>query len=366
MNQGTRARTPRILFFADAQSVHTQRWVLAMAQRGHDCVVATRRPAEVPGAREVIAVNPGSDGAGWFKALPAVRRIAAQVAPDLVHGHYVTSYGFWAAACGRQPVVLTAWGSDILVTPRESLLMRALVGWTLRQAALITADSKDTLEEIARYGSRAPLHEVLWGADTERFQPAAQRPEGLRLVSLRSWEPNYNIDVLLQAFATLCAQRPNSHMHLALLGGGPQEHELRVLAEELGLRDTVDFIGRVDDAGMVRAMQSATVSVTVPTSDATSVSLLESLSCGLAVVASDLPANRQWVSPAGGLKVPVRDAQALLQALMRLHDDPRTVATMGAHNRSLALRLVSRQVQMDRMDQLYGGLLAQTRGSRGK
>ena len=310
--QGGPSRRPCILFFADAQSVHTQRWVLAMSQRGYDCVVVTRRPAEVPGAREVIAVRPGGDGPGWFKAVPELRRIATQIAPDLVHGHYVTSYGFWAASCGRQPVVLTAWGSDILVTPRESLLMRALVGWSLRQAALITADSQDVLDEIAGYRPGAPLHEILWGADTERFQPALERPQGLHLVSLRSWEPNYNIDVLLQAFATLCAQRPNSRIRLALLGGGPQEAELRVLAEELQLGEAVEFIGRVDDAGMVRAMQAATVSVTVPSSDATSVSLLESLSCGLAVVASDLPANRQWVSPAGGQRVPPRDAQALL------------------------------------------------------
>jgi len=119
----------RILFFADASSVHTRRWVAAVAERGAEAIVITRQPAEVPGAKEVIAIAPGTDKLTWFKALPEVRRVAREVAarfqPTLVHGHYVTSYGLWAAMCGlKLPTVLTAWGSDILVTPRDSRLMR--------------------------------------------------------------------------------------------------------------------------------------------------------------------------------------------------------------------------------------------------
>lgn len=346
----------RILFLADATSVHTRRWVQAMAERGHHCWIATRRPAEVPGAQEVFAIRPGADGAGWFAAVPAVRALARRLAPDLVHGHYVTSYGLWAAACGRRPVVLTAWGSDILVTPRVSRWMHALVGWTLRRADLITGDAQDLLDEIGHYGPRAPRHEILWGADTEHFRPAEWAPPSLQLVSLRVWEPNYQIDAVLKALAGLHAQRPSCATRLALLGGGPQEAELRALARSLGLENWVDFVGRTDDVGMLRAMQAATVSVTVPRSDATSVSLLESLACGLAIVASDLPANRVWVTDEGGLRVPAGDVVALTQALITLHDQPERVAAMGRHNRALALARAARSVQMDRMDALYRAL----------
>jgi len=193
----------RILFFADASSVHTRRWVREMSARGYEAIVATRRPANVTGAKDVIALRPGSDGAGWFLALPEVRRLARRLAPRWVHGHYVTSYGLWAAASGVRPVVLTAWGSDILVTPRESAFMRRVVGWTLRRAALVTADSRDMLEEISRYKPRAVCEEVLWGADTELFRPAqgTAHDGGFEVISVRNWEPNYNIDVILKGFA---------------------------------------------------------------------------------------------------------------------------------------------------------------------
>lgn len=343
----------RLLFFADASSVHTRRWVGEMAARGHECHVVTRLAGDVPGARSVRVIQPGRDGLGWFRALPQVRRLAREIAPDWVHGHYVTSYGLWAAACGHRPMALTAWGSDILVTPRQSQLMRALVGWTLRRADLITADSADMLGAIAEYGVRAPLHQILWGADTDKFRPADAPPAGFDIVSLRNWEANYNIDVVLQAFAGFLAQRPQAASTLHLLGGGPLEADLRQLARQFGIEAHVRFHGRVGDAQMVEALQRSRVSITVPASDATSVSLLESMACGLAIVASDLPANRQWVDAAGGCRVPAGDVNALEAALIALHDDAAALAAMGRHNRQRIEREASRRAQMDAMSALY-------------
>ena len=357
----------RILFFADASSVHTRRWVAAVVERGAQAIVITRQPAEVPGATEVIAIAPGSDKLTWFKALPEVRRVAREVAarfqPTLVHGHYVTSYGLWAAVCGlKLPTVLTAWGSDILVTPRDSRLMRLVVAWSLRHADLITADSMDMIDEIARYHPQAPCHQILWGADTDVFMPmdAASAPGHFDIVSLRSWEPNYNIDTIVAGFARFVAQRPQAQARLHLLGGGSLSEALHAQVAELGLQDQVQFHGRVNDVQMVRAIQQSRVSVSVPTSDATSVSVLESMACGLPVLASDLPANRQWVDEQGGWVVPVRDAEALSQALLLAHDHPVQSAQMGLHNRERIERDASRRGQMDAMWRLYQRLLHPT------
>ncbi len=352
----------RVLYFADAASVHTRRWVAAAVERGARAVVVTRNPGEVPGADEVITLRPGSDKLSWFAALPEVRRVSRELMqrfqPTLVHGHYVTSYGLWAAACGlKLPKVLTAWGSDILVTPRESRLMRAVVGWSLHHADLITADSMDMLDEIGRYHPGAPCHQILWGADTDRFVPGEPAP-GFQVLSLRSWESNYNIDVLIKAFARLVQQRPEAQARLCLLGGGPQAAELQALAQRLRVHDQVDFVGRVGDQAMVEALQRSRVSVSVPTSDATSVSVLESMACGLPIIASDLPANRQWITPGqGGWLVPARDEAALVQALITAHDQAEVRQSMGQCNRERIERDASRRGQMDAMWRLYQGLL---------
>ena len=351
----------RILFFADASSVHTRRWVASAVERGAEAVVITRQPGEVPGARQVIAIRPGSDKATWFKALPEVRRVVRELGatfrPDIVHGHYVTSYGLWAAACGLNcPKVLTAWGSDILVTPKQSRLMRWVVRWSLRRADLITADSMDMVEEIASYDPTAPVHQILWGADTDKFTPATPASD-FQVVSLRSWEPNYNIDLVIEAFARFLSLRPHSHALLHLLGGGRMEAALQERVAALRLLQQVRFHGRVGDQAMVEAIQRSHVSVSVPTSDATSVSVLESMACGLPIIATDLPANRQWITERGGWIVPVRDVDAVAQALLTAYDHPERLAQMGAHNRDLIERQASRRGQMDAMWRLYEKLL---------
>lgn len=356
----SRPSAPHLLFFADATSVHTRRWVGAMVERGWRCTVVSRHAADL-GAAEVIALDTPDGRLPWFSAVPRVRALVRRLAPDLVHGHYVTSYGLWAACAAQgRPLVLSAWGSDILVTPRHSRLAHALTGWTLRRADLITADSEDMLEAIAGWGPRGELRQILWGADTAKFRPQDRPARPLRIVSLRNWEPLYRIDVLLRALARLDALDPSLAPELHLLGGGPDEAALRALGETLGLSARLHWHGRVPEDRLAEVVRQAHLSVSVPVSDATSVSLLESMAAGLAVVVSDLPANRQWVDARGGRLVPAGDVEALAQALRELLADPALLAALGARNRDRVHPEAARATQMDRMDHLYRGLLGPT------
>lgn len=337
-----------------APSIHLQRWALAMLDRGFRVSVISAEPHALPGVP--VHVLPPAGRLGWFGRVPALRRLVAELAPDLVHGHYVTSYGMLAASCGRTPLVLTAWGSDILVSPRASRLVHALTGWTLRRAALITADSRDVLEAIASYRPRARLEEIFWGADTERFVPwpPERKPVGFHVASLRAWEPNYRIERIVDALAELRRSGPAT---LHLFGGGSGEAALRAQVARLGLADAVVWHGKVDAAALPTLMAACHVSVSVPASDATSVSLLESMACGLPVIVSDLPANLQWVSGEGGAIVDGHDAHAIARALAALRDDPARAAVLGAHNREVIEARASSRAQMDRMAALYRALL---------
>lgn len=344
-----------LCLLGDANSVHLRRWAQEMAARGWRVSVVTARPQAIDGVEQHVlpAVARSSD---WLWRVGAARRAVAALAPDLVHAHYVTSYGWLGARCGRRPLVMTAWGSDLLVTPKRSALLRALTGWTLRQADLITGDSLDLVAEIDRYRPRRPAVQVHWGADLTRFTPApwaARAP--FDIVSLRSWEPNYRIDRIVAAVALL---RPALPVVLHLLGGGALEAALRAQVAALGLQDAVHFHGRVGDAAMVAVLQRCKASVSVPESDATSVSVLESMACGVPVVASDLPANRQWLTAEPRLRVDGADPAAIAAALRLLAQDDSLAQQVSAAQLQRMRAEGSRQVQMDRMDTLYRELLA--------
>jgi glycosyltransferase involved in cell wall biosynthesis len=108
---------------------------------------------------------------------------------------------------------------------------------------------------------------------------------------------------------------------------------------------------------MLAVLSRCKVSVSVPASDATSVALLESMACGLAVLASDLPANREWLSGADDLLVPSGDATALARALQTLLQDDGRAQQLGAIHLERIARDGQRAAQMDAMDALYRGLL---------
>ena len=352
-----------LCLLGDANSVHVQRWAREMIARGWRVSVVTARPQETAGFEQIV-LRPVRRARDWLWRAGEARRALDALAPDIVHAHYVTSYGWLGARSGRHPLVMTAWGSDLLVTPKTSALMRALTGWTLRHADLITGDSSDLIAQARSYRPRAAVELVHWGVEMARFHPATwDSKTGLEIVSLRSWEPNYHVGTIVEAVALLRRERPALPLTLHLLGGGPLEAALRAQVAALGLQGQVVFHGRVDDARMQAVMATCKISVTVPASDATSVAMLESMACGLAVIASDLPANREWLRHArdAALDAPLvapGDAAALARALSALARDEERIRRLGEANRAHIERDGRRDVQMDRMAALYQGLLA--------
>ncbi|MDR0275621.1 MAG: glycosyltransferase [Burkholderiaceae bacterium] len=355
-----------LVLLGDANSVHVQRWAREMLARGWRVSLVTARPAqELPDGVVQIALPPVQRSSDWLWRAGAARRALQGLQPAIVHAHYVTSYGYLAARSARWlhragvPVVMSAWGSDLLVAPRASALKRLLTAWTLRHADAVIGDSPDLLAAARALAPSARTALIHWGVERARFAlvPWADKP-GFEAVSLRSWEPNYRIDTILRAFAQVLAQRPDARLHL--LGGGSQEGVLRKLTADLALQNSVQFHGRLDDAGMAAVLARCKLSISVPESDATSVSVLESMACGLPVIASNLPANRDWLDAV--LLVPVGDADALAAHWLALMQDESRAAAQGAANAERIAAEGDRRAQMDAADRLYRGLLAERRG----
>ena len=346
---------PHLCLLGDANSPHTRRWATEMRARGWRVSLVTALPEPIDNVEQRVLL-PVRRSTDWLLRVGAARRHVRELAPDIVHAHYVTSYGYLAARCGRHPLVMTAWGSDLLVTPQTRPWMRWLTGWILRRADLITGDSMSLVEATKEYHPRAPVHEIHWGVDRARFAPVPWNSKhGVHIVSMRAWEPNYHIDTLVDAFALLRERLPGAPLRLHLLGGGTLEAPLRKQVQIRGLGQYVDFHGRLDDTGMAAVLARCKISVTVPASDATSVAMLESMASGLAVVASDLAANRQWINH--GLLVPAGDTNSLADMLQQLSTDDERMRQAGERNAERIAFDGDRKAQMDLVDRLYRQLL---------
>ena len=86
----------RICYLATADSVHSYRWIRFFAKRGHEVywLSLTAAEREVPAGVRFLRVGGLSRGRlGLLRAALSIRGVVREIDPDLVHAHYVGSYG---------------------------------------------------------------------------------------------------------------------------------------------------------------------------------------------------------------------------------------------------------------------------------
>jgi len=158
---------------------------------------------------------------------------------------------------------------------------------------------------------------------------AAGRP---LILAVGGIEHRKGSDTLMAAVAALGRSEGRSGRRpvLAVVGGHSfqdyREYRERVLASlpGLGLRldEDVVLLGTVPDAELPGWYAAADVLAFPSTKEGWGLAVLEAMSAGLPVVASDLPVFREYLRPGqDALMVPVDDAAALAAALGAVLDD---------------------------------------------
>lgn len=322
---------------AGGQDVHVTELAGALAARGDEVVVHTRRdsarqpevvrteqgfvvhtvPAGAPSATPEDELLPHLEDftrvlRGWWRADP----------PDVVHCHSWTSglAGVLAARRLDVPVVQTFYdlggverrGGSTTVSSQRVTAER-LIG---REAAGVLAASCAEVLDLVRLGvSRSRITVVPPAVDVRRFTPDGPRLS--RGSSHRIIAPSTG------------AEEPISALHsvwdaeLVVLGGSPDEvHRLREHAREVDVSDRVRLVGRVSRAALPALLRSADLALCTAWDCATRALPLEAMACGLPVVAASVGGLTDVVvDGVTGVLVPPRDVKALVRTLRPLLAD---------------------------------------------
>jgi glycosyltransferase involved in cell wall biosynthesis len=311
----------RIALLANAEAIHTRRWAGILGARGHDVRVFSleRPPADDASMVTVLPSLPLPRALRYPLARGAFARALDAFAPDLIEAHFVPNYGFLAALIGHRPFAVQCWGSDLLVSAAKSALHARRARFALTRADVVIADARVLGEAALSYG--APLERLLvvpWGADLARF-PLAPLPSAPHVVSVRQLEPLYDVATLIEALPLVLAAVPL--LTVTIAGDGPERAALEARTAALGLSSCVRFVGRVPHDRLPVLLGEAAAYVSTSRSDSTSISLLEAMASGATPVVSDIPGNREWLTPESGKFFPVGDARSLSAALIDVLGD---------------------------------------------
>lgn len=244
---------------------------------------------------------------------------------------YVTTYGFWYAQ-------LSARGP-------KRVVKAALERLGLRRAAAVIATTEELRRHAARVARRVEL--IPNGVDTAAFSPIeSRRADGRvrRVLYVGRLSPEKNLSALVRAASLLGRRLP---LRLVLVGPGPLREPLEREAREQGV--DIEFPGVIDQERLPTVYRSADAFVLASFTEGHPKVLLEAMSTGLPVVASDCVGNRSLVTDGvTGLLFDPHHPEALAAALERVLTDGALGGALGRAARELVATRYDLAVLVDR------------------
>ena len=245
-----------------------------------------------------------------------------------------------------------------------SALNRLLPG--KRRAALLLVANERTRMALPKGVNANVAVMVENGVDLALWTPAAAKPvEDIvgaparfvfvgRLVFMKC------VDVLLEAFAQARVHAP---MHLEIIGDGEERARLESLAASLGLaRDggsaaSVDFAGWLSQAGCADRLRGSDCLVLPSIYECGGAVVLEAMSVGKPVIATDWGGPADYLDPECGILVPPTSRQAFVEglrdAMVRMATSPRDRKRLGANGIAKVRREYDWDVKVDGMLGFY-------------
>ncbi|MFO7996561.1 MAG: glycosyltransferase family 4 protein, partial [Dehalococcoidia bacterium] len=263
----------------------------------------------------------------------------------------------------------TAWGSDVLVQPKQNPLAKFTARYALKKMDMMICLFPINIAKglIAKLGiDSSKMRGVLLGVNTAEFSES-HRDDNIRqslgiessqpvVISTRALAPIYDVETLVKAIPLVLAETPQAQFVIA--GTGRQQGYLEELARDLAVSNNTKFIGWVPRAGLPGYLSSADIYVSSSLSDGASNSLLEAMACGLAPVVTDIPANRPWVKEGeNGFLFPPRDCEALASSIVALLKDRQMREDFGRRSRDIVQQNAEEETEMGKLERIYHELI---------
>lgn len=296
-------------------------------------------------------------------------RLLRREQPTVVHGFTIKCavYGSLAAKIAGIPARINAVAGMGYVFTSEQLkarLLRPVVRGLLRlalggeQGRLILQNSDD-VKLFRRAALVDPAHIRLIrgsGVDCARFASASSGKslDGRTRVLLASrmlWDKG-----VAEYIAALRQLRAKGYAVQAMLAGTPDPGNPAAIPEQT-LREWVDeglvtWLGHVDD--MVALLGAVDIVVLPSYREGLPRTLVEAAACGLPLITADVPGCREVVSDGiDGLLVPVKNSEAIAQAIQTLLEEPALARRLGEAARAKARNYFDERIVIERTLGVY-------------
>jgi glycosyltransferase involved in cell wall biosynthesis len=293
-----------------------------------------------------------------------LKQLIGRLGPQLVQTWIfaANSYGRAAALAAGVPRIVA---SERCVDPWKAWHELAIDRWLARRSARIIVNSSGVQDFYVRHGIDPQKFTLIPNGIGPAVPSTISRAEVLAELGLpadarivgavnRLW-PQKRVKDLIWAADLLKVIRPD--VHLLIIGDGPHRDRLLRFRRQVVIEDKVHFLG--ERADVAQLMPHFDVLWLASEYEGLPNVVMEAMSHGVPVVATDIPGNRDLVVPGEtGYLVPVGDRAGIARHTNKLLDDPETAHRLGEAGRKRMLAEFSVEKMVERHAQLYRELLS--------
>jgi N-acetyl-alpha-D-glucosaminyl L-malate synthase BshA len=358
---------------------------VGLAARGHTVtLVASDPPSRVLPQHErlrfrkvLVPHYPVFQHAPYTVAVAsALVELAREQPINLIHVHYAVPHAASALLAtqtlgAKAPaVVTTLHGTDVTGSGADPSYA-AITQHAVRASATITVPSgylaqkaqawlsRDSLSEDA---SPAPSIEVVPNfVDTDRFAPAATRERSALAALFQDGDPaapvlfhvsNFRaVKRVGDLFDVLQRVRKRLPARLVVVGDGPERASAELKARELGLSESVCFLG--SQVKFIELLKQADAFILTSEIESFGLAALEAMSCGVPVLGYRVGGLPEVVTEQAGVLVPPFDLDALARAAVELLSDGARRDALARQARERALASFKRDPALDRYETVF-------------
>jgi teichuronic acid biosynthesis glycosyltransferase TuaC len=249
--------------------------------------------------------------------------------PDVACNFWLYPEGYATVAVARRlgiPAIVGSIGSDLNRIPDPA--SKWLTRLAMKRAAFVVTKSEHLCQKAIRMGVDARrVRTVRNGCDPSVFYVADRNAARAQLavdnevelvLFVGRLDSKKGIGELLEAFASLANRRPN--LRLAYVGDGPGGEQLRSRAKHLGLEERVILIGTCPSQKVAQWLAAANVLALPSYNEGYPNVVIEALSCGRPVIATNVGGILELVNEESGILIAPRNSRALAAAIEKAMD----------------------------------------------
>lgn len=275
--------------------------------------------------------------------------------PDIIllHSNNLTLPAWWYCRRHHKKMVVIEHTPN-QVKRKVDKWISLLGQYLAHKVVLLTANYRDELKAIQKsHFNEKKIAVISNGIDTSIFIPGGKKifAEPVQLGMAARFSSTKDQALLVKVLQQLHLSGPGK-FRLLLAGDGDELPSVRKLAHELGLSESVEFAGNLDEKGLIVFFHQLDIYLHASKGETMSTSIMQAMACGLPIIASDIPGINNLLADDKGILVE-NSIEAYAGAIKMLTGNKELIAKLAADSRYYA----EKELSNTRMFKSYDDLI---------